>query len=501
MSSQIEPTLFVIFGGGDLTWRKLVPSLFDLKQDHAEFQNFEIIIVDILDLDDKSLRIHLHKGVNTFAKNKVSLESWNNFSKHIHYLQGDFKKEKTYKSLCLLCKDFEKTWENESNHIFYMATPPSLFEVIPVYLKKSGLAQNKRSRLVVEKPIGHDLDSAQKLNLILLDCFEESQIFRIDHYLGKETVQNILAFRFANPFFEPIWDRRYVSYVTITVAEEVGVENRGVYYEHAGALRDMIQNHLMQLLCLVAMEPMGSFDADDIRTKKVEVIRSIRPIPQAQVHANTVRGQYSEGWIEGKKVTGYREEQGVAPRSETETFVAIKLLIDNWRWQDVPFYLRTGKRLAQSYSEITIHFKSVPHQLFPPEATLDWHPANLIIAIQPNEEIILRFQAKHPGPDMHLKNVEMLFNYEQTFDIKSPEAYETLIWDIITNDPTLFMRQDQVEASWQLFMPILEMWAESPPSDFPNYAAGTMGPESSNWLLAQQGHCWPLCAQTKKTAK
>ncbi|MBA3814937.1 MAG: glucose-6-phosphate dehydrogenase [Parachlamydiaceae bacterium] len=499
MSSQLEPTIFVIFGGGDLTWRKLIPSLFDLNQDREAFQHFEIIIIDIVALDDKSLCNHLHKGVVKFSKNKVNLENWNNFSKHIHYLQGDFQQLKTYKSLSLKCKNFEDARESKFNYIFYMATPPSLFEIIPAYLKKSGLSQDKqRSRLVVEKPIGHDLDSAKKLNLILLECFDESQIFRIDHYLGKETVQNILAFRFANPFFEPIWDRRYVNYVTITVAEEVGVEHRGVYYEHAGALRDMIQNHLMQLLCLVAMEPMGSFDANEIRSKKVDVIHAIRPITHAMVHAHVIRGQYNEGWIEGKKVPGYREEHGVSPHSETETFVAMKLLIDNWRWQDVPFYLRTGKRLTQSYSEIAIHFKSVPHQLFPPEATLDWHPANLIIAIQPNEEIILRFQAKHPGPDMHLKNVEMQFNYEKAFDTKSPEAYETLLWDVIKNDPTLFMRQDQVEASWQLFMPILEMWAESPPSDFPNYAAGTMGPEPSNWLLAQQGHCWPLSSQSKK---
>ncbi len=499
MTSQLAPTLFVIFGGGDLTWRKLIPSLFDLVQDHEIFLHFEIIIVDLIALEDTLLRDHLRDGINKFSRNKINDDVWNHFVKHIHSLTGDFQKLETYTALNQKCKLLEKEWEIKADYIFYMATPPAMFEVIPPYLKEAGMSQDKNhSRIVIEKPIGHDLESAQKLNRILLDCFDESQIFRIDHYLGKETVQNILAFRFANPFFEPIWNRRYVNYVTITVAEQVGVEHRGVYYEKAGALRDMIQNHLMQLLCLVAMEPMGSFDANEIRNKKVDIIRSIRPITHGIVHANVVRGQYDKGWIEGEKTPGYREEQGVASNSQAETFVAIKLLVDNWRWQDVPFYLRTGKRLAQNFSEIVIHFKSVPHQLFPPESTLDWHPANLIISIQPNEGIIMRFQAKSPGSDMHLKAVEMQFNYEKAFITKSPKAYETLLWDVIKNDQTLFMRQDQVEASWQLFMPIIEMWSKSPPSDFPNYAAGTMGPEPSNWLLAQQGHCWPISTKLKE---
>jgi glucose-6-phosphate 1-dehydrogenase len=371
-----------------------------------------------------------------------------------------------------------------------------MFGEIPNYLGEAGLSRDReKARIVIEKPIGYDLQSARGLNGTLADSFHESQIFRIDHYLGKETVQNILAFRFANPLFEPIWDRRYVDYVTVTVAEEVGIEHRGGYYDRAGALRDMVQNHLMQLLCLVAMEPMVSFDADEIRNKKVDVLHAVRPIPHEAVHQCVVRGQYGKGWIEGKEVCGYREEGGLPPDSQTETFVALKLFVDNWRWQDVPFYLRTGKRLTRQVSEVAIQFRAVPHQSFPPEATLDWQPSRLVMSIHPDEGIVLRFQAKHPGPKMHLRMVEMRFNYQETFEARSPDAYETLLWDVMKNDATLFMRADQVEAAWHLLMPVLEVWAVAPPSDFPNYAAGTWGPEATQGLLAQQGHSWPLPAE------
>ncbi len=492
---QLEPTVFAIFGGaGDLTWRKLVPALFDLSHDRSMPPRFAVIAVDRVDLDDDTLRRRLHEGVNKFSRRgKVKADEWNEFAKHIHYQQGDFKKLQTYTLLGEQCAQLEKEWNAKVHRVFYMATPPAMFGEIPKRLGEAGLASDRQfARIVIEKPIGYDLDSARELNGSLADSFEESQIFRIDHYLGKETVQNILAFRFANPLFEPIWNRRYVDCVTITVAEEVGIAHRGGYYDRAGALRDMVQNHLMQLLCLVAMEPMVSFDADEIRNKKVDVLHAVRPIHHDAVHQYVVRGQYGKGWIAGEAVCGYREEDGVSPDSQTETFVAMKLLLDNWRWQDVPFYLRTGKRLPRQVSEVAIQFRAVPHQAFPPEATLDWQPARLVMSITPDEGILLRFQAKHPGPKMHLRTVEMRFNYQDTFAARSPEAYETLLWDVMKNDATLFMRADQVEAAWRLLMPVLDVWAVAPPSDFPNYAAGTWGPEAAQGLLAQQGHSWPL---------
>ncbi len=493
-NDQIEPTVFVIFGGaGDLAWRKLVPALFDLSQDRNMPADYSIIAVDRVDLNDEKLRRCFHDGAKNFSRQAmVKTAEWSKFAGHIHYQKGDFKSLQTYKTLSEQCANMEKEWGAKAHRIFYMAIPPSMLSEISKYLGRVGLARDRKwARIVVEKPIGHDLESARNLNAILAANFEESQIFRIDHYLGKETVQNILAFRFANPLFEPIWNRRYVDCVTITAAETVGVEHRGGYYDHAGALRDMAQNHLMQLLCLVAMEPMVSFEADEIRNKKVDVLHAIRPIQRDDVHQCVVRGQYGQGWVDCKKVPGYREEKGVSPDSQTETFVALKLFIDNWRWQGVPFYLRTGKRLTRQASEITIQFCRVPHQSFPTESTLDWQSSRLVISIQPDEGIVLRFQAKHPGPMMHLRSVEMQFNYKDVFATRSPDAYQTLLWDVMKNDATLFMRADQVEAAWQLLMPVLDVWAAAPPGDFPNYAAGTWGPEETLGLLAQ-GHSWPL---------
>lgn len=509
VNGPLEPTIFAIFGGsGDLTWRKLLPALFDLSLDRSMPPHFAIIVLGRGKLAEDKLRRRLHEGVNQFSRRgTVKAAEWNPFVKHIHYLQGDYAKQRTYSALEDHCTKLEKEWGTKAQRIYYLATPPSLFCEIAQCLGEAGLTHDReRTRIVIEKPIGYDLESARALNAVLAASFEESQIFRIDHYLGKETVQNILAFRFANPIFEPIWNRRYIDYVTITVAETVGVERRGGYYDHAGALRDMVQNHLMQLLCLVAMEPMVSFDANEIRNKKVDVLHAARPILREMVPEYAVRGQYGAGSVAGKDAPGYREESGVAPDSQTETFVALKLFLDNWRWQDVPFYLRTGKCLPQQSSEISIQFRAVPHQAFPPEASLGWLPSRLILSIQPIEGIVLGFQAKYPGPKMQLRPVDMRFSYHESFTAPSPDAYETLLWDVMQNDATLFMRADQVEAAWQLLTPVLEAWQTTAPSDFPNYNAGAWGPENTQGLLAP-GHRWPLptelarCTNKKERTK
>src|ERR1019366_2436607 len=413
------------------------------------------IAVDRIKLGDDALRRRFHDGIRQFSRlGDLKDSAWKLFASHIHYQQGDFKKPSTYTMLGAQCAELERKWGSKAHRIFYMATPPSMFGQIPKYLGNAGLTRDRAwARIVVEKPIGYDLDSARALNAILAASFEESQIFRIDHYLGKETVQNILAFRFANPLFEPIWNRRYVDYVT--------------------------------------MDPMVSFDADEIRNKKVDVLHATRPIHRDAVAQCAVRGQYASGGAGGMRMTAYRDENGVARDSRTETFVALKVFVDNWRWQDVPFYLRTGKRLPRQASEISIQFRAVPHRSFPPEASLGWQPSRLVMAIQPVEGIVLGFQAKYPGAKMQLRPVDMRFSYRQSFDAPSPDAYETLLWDVMKNDATLFMRADQVEAAWQLLMPVLEVWQATAPGDYPNYPAGTWGPESTQGLLAP-GHRWPL---------
>ena len=490
---DVSPRIFVIFGGtGDLTWRKLIPSLFDLHRDGRMPNRFAIIAMGRSPFSDAELRKRFLGGVKRFSrKGRVKSTDWNDFARHVTYQQGDSKEPVTYSILEKSCAKLDKDWKVKATRIFHMATPPVMFGIIPKLLAGAGLNRDRlRARIVVEKPIGHDLDSARELNRAITESFHPSQIFRIDHYLGKETVQNILAFRFANPLFEPIWNRRYVDYVTITVAEEVGVEHRGDYYDQEGALRDMVQNHLMQLLCLVAMEPMVSFNADEIRNKKVDVLHAVRPVLRGAVQQCAVRGQYGKGNHAGKKVCGYRQEDDVSPHSKTETFAALRLFVDNWRWQGVPFYLRTGKRLPRQVSEVAIHFRAVPHQSFPPDVSHRWYPSRLVLSIQPEAGIVLGFQAKYPGPKMVLRPVEMRFSYDESFAIRSPDAYETLLWDVMNSDPTLFMRADQVEAAWRLLMPVLEVWANNRPRNFPNYAAGSWGPKAADELLARDGHAW-----------
>jgi glucose-6-phosphate 1-dehydrogenase len=490
----MEPVVFVIFGGaGDLAWRKLVPALYDLSEEPGRQGEFLVIAVDRESMNNDKLRERLHDGVNKFSQSgPVSSEKWEKFAGSLFYRQGDFLDPDTYSDLKKEFERLEKELNSKIQTVFYLATPPAMFGKIPEFLGKAGLSlDRKRTRLVVEKPIGYSLESARQLNKSFTANFNESQIFRIDHYLGKETVQNILAFRFANPLFEPIWNRSYVSYVAITVAEDLGVEHRGDYYDKAGALRDMVQNHLMQLLCLVAMEPMVSFDADEIRNKKADVLHAVRPIKFNEVEDYAVRGQYGKGIVNGTEVCSYNEENGVSGESLTETFAALKLYVDNWRWQDIPFYLRTGKRLARQTSEIVIQFRTVPHQSFPPEAAGGWQTSRLIMFIQPDEGIVLCFQAKQPGPKVILRPVEMRFNYRDSFRGPFPDAYETLLWDLMQNDATEFMRADQVEAAWKILAPVLDFWDARKPFDFPNYTAGSWGPEASVNLLSREGHFWP----------
>jgi glucose-6-phosphate 1-dehydrogenase len=491
---DLLPVELVIFGAmGDLTWRKLVPALFNLFLDGLMPEKFAVFGVDVKPVGIEEWYMHLLDGVNRFSRRgKARADPWKDFSTHlVKCLAGDFNNITTFQNLAKALSSQEKAWDEHAEHIFYLATPPGIVETIVHNLGASHqVSDHKRTRLVFEKPFGHDPDSARKLNHDLLKTLEESQIYRIDHYLGKETVQNILAFRFANALFEPIWDRRYIDHVQITVAEQVGVEHRGGYYDQSGALRDMIQNHLLQILSLVAMEPPAAFNADEIRARKVDVLRAIRPIPVDLLHQYASRGQYGPGWIEGERVIGYRSEPDVNPTSNTETFAALKLFIDNWRWQDIPFYLRTGKRLPQKLSHAVIQFRPVPHQSFPASANQDWLPNRLEIDIQPDEGIRLHFQAKIPGVDLRLSSQEMRFSYTEAFNTTPPEAYETLLLDAMRGDATLFMRADQVESAWGVIAPVLDVWSSVAPSDFPNYPSGTWGPASAEALIAQDGRRW-----------
>jgi glucose-6-phosphate 1-dehydrogenase len=483
----------VIFGGnGDLAHRKLLPALYNLHLDGLLPPRFAIVGIGRKELSDDTYREFAKDGITKFSRRPIDEQAWQTFAAMLFFVNASLDADQGLAPLGARLDIIEHERGMRGDRIYYLALPPGLFVPTVKQLERARFVSRTGepvARLVVEKPIGRDLDSARAINDAIAEVFDERQIYRIDHYLGKETVQNILVMRFANSIFEPLFNQRYVDHVQITVAEEEGVGTRAGYYEQAGALRDMVQNHLLQLLALVATEPPHALDADVIRDEKLEVLQSLRPIVGAAVDANVVRAQYTAGFDLGKPVPGYREETGVDPRSRTETFVALQIFIDNWRWAGVPFFLRTGKRLPKRASEISVHLKEVPPILFNanPSARLD--PNVLSVRIQPDEGFSLGISSKIPGPNVRIYPVKMDFHYGSTFGGSSPEAYERLLLDVIVGDPTLFMRRDAVEAAWRWVMPIIERWAETTDS-LPTYPAGTWGPAEADKLIESTGRRW-----------
>ncbi|MDE3111946.1 MAG: glucose-6-phosphate dehydrogenase [Chloroflexota bacterium] len=481
----------VIFGGtGDLASRKLLPALYDLARQRLLPQAFCVVGVGRADMTDAGYRQHLHDAVAEHSRSRpIDEDVWSSFAERLFYVS--VKEDQGYDDLKRRLADLDGELGTDGDRLFYLATPPAAYASIVRSLGRHELAHNGTSwsRIVVEKPFGRDLESARSLSQALHEVFAEDEIFRIDHYLGKETVQNILVLRYANSIFEPVWNRRYVDHVQITVAESLGVEERTEYYDRAGAMRDVVQNHLLQLFALVAMEPPAAFDANAVRDEKVKALRAIRKTTTADVGDRAVRGQYAAGFIEGEPVTGYHDLAEVPPESHTETFVALKLFVDNWRWEGTPFYLRHGKRLPKRSTEIAIRFRSVPHQLFSEEQREGLEPNTLVLRIQPEEGISLKFGAKVPVQGVRIRSVAMDFVYGASFLVDAPDAYETLLLDALRGDATLFTRQDEVEEQWRLVDPILEAWRAAPDAP-PSYAAGSWGPTEADAFIERDGRRW-----------
>jgi glucose-6-phosphate 1-dehydrogenase len=490
-----SPCVFVIFGAsGDLTKRKLIPALFNLSCLGLLPEQFAVLGVAITPGDDASFRAQLSEDIRTFALRPVGGIEWAKFVSACYYLSGDFNDAATFAAVRSRLDAIRAEQHIPgTNTIFNLAITPTLFGKAAAQLGEAGLLAETPDgyrRVIIEKPFGRDLDTARQLNEELRKYLEESQIFRIDHYLGKETVQNIMVFRFANMIFEPNWNRRYVDSVQITVAESLGVENRGAYLDHYGVLRDMVQNHMLSVLSLIAMEPPGSISGDAVRNEKVKVLDAIRPMKPEEVIENAVRGQYGPGFIGGNPVPGYRAEPSVDPLSNTETYAALRLFVDNWRWADVPFYLRTGKHLAKHITQVVIRFKRTPLMLFGEKAKSEAGPNALILNIQPEESISIMIRAKKPGPSIVVESIPLDFNYSQFGEQSPATGYETLLHDCMVGDMTLFHREDSVDASWRIINPILDLWGALPPRNFPDYAAGSWGPEAATKLLARDGRVW-----------
>jgi glucose-6-phosphate 1-dehydrogenase len=489
-----DPHVMVLFGAtGDLSHRKVFPALAQLWRTNLLPQDWMLVAVARRPYDDASFRKEIAATLEKTSRVQLEAEVAAQFLERIVYHQGDFADDATFDRLVERLDHLDDEHGTGGNRLFYLATQPSAFTSIVAQLGRCGLDHETHAggwrRIVIEKPFGRDLESAKKLNREVGRVFREAQVYRIDHYLGKETVRNLLVFRFGNGIFEPLWNRRYVDHVQITMAESIGVEDRGSFYEETGATRDVLQNHMLQLLSLVAMEPPATFEADALRDEKVKVLRAIGRMSTDDVRRDVVRGQYGPGWVAAQEVGGYRQEPEVDPESETETFVAARFEVDDWRWSGVPFYLRAGKRLPKRATEIAIQFRGVPHRLFV-ESGADPEPNLLAIRVQPDEGILLRFGSKVPGLGLDIRTVNMDFTYGSAFSVDSPDAYETLILDSMLGDASLFTRADEVEAAWAIVDPIIDAWVDGPAPEFPDYAAGTWGPERADTLIERDGRRW-----------